>query len=103
MATLTQVFARSSFSTTPNTVIYSVPVEASAAIVTNIVVTNTAATQENFTIIFDNVEMFLDTEINGKSTISIDLKQPILAPSGQVTGSASSTNVKLHMSGVAVI
>lgn len=103
MATITQVFARTSFSTTPGTELFSVPGQAEAAIVTNIVVTNTAATPETFTILFDGVEMFKDTQIDGKATISIDLKQPVLAPSGEITGSASSTDVRIHMSGVFVI
>jgi hypothetical protein len=103
MATLTQVFARGQFSTTPNTSIYTVPANTEAAIVTNIIVTNTSATPGTFTIIFDGVEMFKDTPIDGKATISIDLKQPIISPSGEITGSASSVDIKLHMSGVWVL
>lgn len=103
MATLTQVFARTSFPTTPDSVIYSVPAEATAAIVTNIIVTNTAATSETFNISFDGVEMFKDAVINGKATISIDLKQPILAPSGEVSAWATTSNIRIHMSGVFVI
>lgn len=103
MATLTQVFARGQFSTTPNTSIYTVPANTEAAIVTNLIVTNTSVSPGTFTIIFDGVEMFKDTPIDAKSTISIDMKQPIIAPNGEVTGSASSTDIKLHMSGVWVL
>lgn len=103
MATLTQVFARGDLSTTPNTTIYTVPANTLAAIVTNLIIANTAATTETFTIFFDGVPMFQDTPVNGKSTLSIDMKQPILASDGEITGSASSTAVKIHMSGVWVI
>lgn len=103
MATLTQVFARGDFSTTPNTVIYEVPVNTDAVIITNIIIVNTALTSETFTILLDGVELFKDTPIEGKSTISMDLKQPLFASGGEVTGSASSTSVKIHMSGVWVI
>jgi hypothetical protein len=103
MATLTQVFARGQFSTVPNTSIYTVPANTEAAIVTNLIVTNTSVSPGTFTIIFDGVEMFKDTPIDAKSTISIDMKQPIISPDGEVTGSASSTDIKIHMSGVWVL
>lgn len=102
MATITEVFARSSFPTSPNTSLYTVPIAATAAVVTNIVVVNTTIAPQTFTILFDGVEVFADTEIAPKATITVDLKQALLAPSGEVTGSASSANVKLHMSGVLI-
>lgn len=102
MATVTEVFARSAFPTTPATSLYAVPIAATAAVVTNIVITNTSIAPETFTILFDGVEVFSDTEISANSTITIDLKQALLAPSGEITGSASSADVKLHMSGVLI-
>lgn len=102
MATITEVFARSSFSTTPNTSFYVVPNGAEAAVVTNILIVNTGLSTETFTILFDGVEVFSETEIAGKATISMDLKQALLAPDGEITGSASSTNIKVHMSGVLI-
>lgn len=103
MATLTQVFARQNFSETFGTQIYAVPLNTEAAIVTNIIVVNTTPTPQTFTILFDGVELFSNTQIAGNATISIDLKQPIVSPSGTINGSASNTGVKLHMSGVRVI
>lgn len=102
MATITEVFARSGFSTTPNTLIYSVDPAAEAAVVTNIVVVNTTNAPQTFTILFDDVEVFDETEIAPKATITVDLKQALLSPSGEITGSASNANVKVHMSGVVI-
>ncbi len=102
MATITEVFARSGFSTTPNTLIYAVEAGAEAAVVTNIVVVNTTNASQTFTLLFDGVEVFDETEINPKATITVDLKQALLAPSGEITGSASNANVKIHMSGVVI-
>ena len=102
MATVTEVFARTAFPNVPGTLLYSVDAGAVSAVVTNIVIVNTTVATQTFTILLDGVEVFSDTEIAPKATISMDLKQPILAPSGEVTGSASSAGVKLHMSGVVI-
>lgn len=102
MATVTEVFARTGFPNVPGTLLYLVPQGAVSAVVTNIVVTNTTVAQQTFSILLDGVEIFSDTEISPNATISMDLKQPILAPSGEITGSASSAGVKLHMSGVVI-
>jgi hypothetical protein len=101
MATVTEVFARTDFSEVPNTVFYEVDAGAQAAVVTNILIVNTAASTETFTLLFDGVEVFSDTEITGKSTISIDMKQA-LPPSAEITGSSSNDAIKLHMSGVVI-
>ena len=102
MATVTEVFARSSFSTTPDSLIYQVDPSAISAVVTNILVVNTSNGPRTFTILFDGVEVFKDTLISANSTLSMDLKQALIAPDGEITGSASNTDVKLHMSGVVI-
>lgn len=103
MATITEVFARTSLPTIPGSVLYEIDPAAASAVVTNILVVNTSQTTQTFTILLDGVEVFSETEIAGNSTISMDLKQALYATTGEITGSASSTAVKLHMSGVVII
>lgn len=102
MATITEVFVRSAFPTGSNSALYVVPSGTEAAVVTNILVVNTTVAPQTFTILFDEVEVFSQTEISPNSTITIDLKQALLAPSGEIAGSASSAGVKVHMSGVVI-
>jgi hypothetical protein len=101
MATLPKAFARGSFATSVAD-IYIVPTSTTTSIVTNIVVANTTNTQQNFTILLDDVEVFNITPIAGNSTVSIDLKQ-VLDASGsmkKITGFATATTVKYHISGI---
>ncbi len=102
MATITEVFFRSSLPTGSNQTLYTVDAGAVSAVVTNILVVNTSNGPRTFTILFDEVEVFKDTQIAANSTISIDLKQALLAPNGEISGSASSADVKVHMSGVVI-
>ena len=101
MATLTKAMARDAFATTISD-IYIVPSAATTAIVTNIVVTNTTNVNQSFNILLDGLELFHNTPISGNSTISIDIKQ-VLDPSGtpkKITGFATATAVKYHISGI---
>ncbi len=97
--------ARTAFATTLGD-LYTIPLTTTTAIVTNIVVTNTAPTVEKFTITLDGVELFDETPIAGNSTISIDMKQVLdaqAAPTKKIRGFATSTSVKVHISGIEVI
>lgn len=101
MATITKSMARSSFQTTVSD-LYVVPSSTTTAIVTNIVITNTIASGQTFTILLDDVELFSNTPIAGNSTISVDIKQ-VLDPSAsprKITGLASSGSVRYHISGI---
>jgi hypothetical protein len=101
MATLPKAFARGSFATSIAD-IYIVPTSLTTSIITNIVVANTTNTQQTFTILFDEVEVFNTTPIAGNSTISIDLKQVLDASTSlkKITGLATATTVKYHISGI---
>jgi hypothetical protein len=103
MATLTKAMARGSFATSIAD-IYIVPTSTTTSIVTNIVVTNTTNNARTFTLLLDDVEIFNSTPIEGNSTVSIDLKQ-VLDASGtmkKITGFASATTVKYHISGIEI-
>jgi hypothetical protein len=101
MATLPKAFARGSFATSVAD-IYIVPTSTTTSIVTNIVVANTTNTQQNFTLLLDDVEVFNTTPIAGNSTVSIDLKQVLDASTSlkKITGFATATTVKYHISGI---
>jgi hypothetical protein len=101
MATLPKAFARGSFATTVAD-IYIVPTSSTTSIVTNIVVSNTTNSQQTFTILLDEVEIFNTTPIAGNSTVSIDLKQVLDASTSlkKITGFATATTVKYHISGI---
>lgn len=99
MATTSKALARTAAATT-STTLYTVP-SATTAIVTNIVVSNSAATAATFTITLDGVELFKDTALAANSTAMFDLKQT-LATTKVIAGLASATTVKFHISGVEV-
>lgn len=100
MATATKVFTRKAFSLTSET-LYTVPAIDVTSIVTNIVVTNTTASPQTFFIDLDGVELFNSSTIPAKSTVSIDMKQ-VLNGDELITGYASATGVKIHISGVEI-
>jgi len=102
MATSTVSFARQPFETTLDD-LHIVP-DGEIAIVTNIVIVNTSSQQQNFNIELDGVELFDNTPITANSTISVDMKQVLEAdtPGKKIRGFASSTAVKVHISGVEI-
>jgi hypothetical protein len=69
--------------------------------VTNIVVTNSAATAATFTITLDSVDLFKDVALAANSTAMFDLKQ-VLATTKIIAGLASATTVRFHISGVEI-
>lgn len=101
MALTTKVFYRGSATTTLNTTLYTTA-STEIAIVTNIGITNTSASAQTVTIAFDGVTYLGATSVAANTTISIDLKQPIIATGSTktITGGASATSVNLHISGV---
>jgi mRNA-degrading endonuclease toxin of MazEF toxin-antitoxin module len=105
MAIISATMARTAFATTLGD-IYTVPTANTTTIVTNIVVVNTAAAAASFKILLDGTELFNDTVIAANATISIDLRQVLQAqplPAKKITGSASATTVKIHISGVEIV
>jgi hypothetical protein len=99
MAVLTKALARTSAATS-STTLYTVPAS-TTAIITNIVVTNSAATAATFTITLDSVDLLKDVAIAANSSAFFDLKQ-VLATTKIVAGLASATTVRFHISGVEI-
>jgi hypothetical protein len=99
MATTTVALARVA-AATGSTTLYTVPAS-TTAVVTNIVVSNTAGTSATFTITFDGIEIFKDVALAANTTAMFDLKQ-VLATTKIIAGLASATTVKFHISGVEI-
>jgi hypothetical protein len=99
MATTSKALARTAAATS-NTTLYTVP-SATTAVVTNIVVTNTAASAGTFTIKLDGVDVISGASIAANSSAFFDLKQ-VLAAADLIEGSASATSVNFHISGVEI-
>lgn len=99
MAVISKVLARQA-AATGNTTLYTTPA-GSTAVVTNILATNTSASAATFTINFNSIAAYSSVPIDGNATVTIDLKQVIPA-SQTITGSASTTAINFHISGVEV-
>lgn len=98
MAMVPSVFFRGAATVTLTTTLATVTT-AKKWIVTNIVVTNTAASSATFDLAFDGVKVFKDTAIAANATTVIDIKQVIDATK-LIQGGASATTVNFHISGV---
>ena len=86
---------------TSNTTLYTVPAS-TTAIVSNIVVANTAASSATFTLKLDGVDLLSGVSIAANTTAMFDVKQT-LATTKVIAGSASATTVNFHISGVEVV
>ena len=99
MATTSKVLFRGAAATS-STTLYTTP-SATTAVVTNIAVSNTAASSATFDLSLNDVQIFNDTSVDANSTIFIDLKQ-VLATTQTIKGLASATTVNFHISGVEI-
>jgi hypothetical protein len=85
---------------TSSTTLYSVP-EATTTVVTNILVTNTSASSQTFTITLNSVVAFAAAPIAANTTAMFDLKQALSATQ-IIAGFASATSVNFHITGIEV-
>lgn len=99
MATTSKALFRGAASTS-NTTLYTVP-SATTAIVTNVVVTNTATSDATFTLKLNGVDLATAAAITASSIATFDIKQ-VLNATELIEGSASATTVNFHISGVEV-
>jgi hypothetical protein len=104
MATISKLLARTTLTATNTTVLYTVPAS-TTTVVSNIAVTNTAASAGTFTLAMGpsagQVALHTTTAIAANSTVYIDLKQ-VLATTNTITGGASATTINFHISGVEI-
>ena len=99
MATLTKALARTAAATSSAT-LYTVPAS-TTTVISNIVVTNSAASAATFTITLDGVDLFKTVAIAANSTAMFDIKQ-VLATTKIIAGFASAVTVSFQISGVEI-
>jgi|APCry1669189883_1035261.scaffolds.fasta_scaffold00750_9 hypothetical protein len=100
MATTPAVLYRGAAATSSAT-LYTVPAS-TTAIVTNILVANTAGTAATFTITLDGTVVIPAASIAANSTALFDMKQ-VLATTKLIAGFASATTVNFSISGVLLV
>jgi hypothetical protein len=100
MATTSKALARTAASTNTATTLYTVPA-ATTAVVTNIVVANTAGSSGTFTLALDGVALASAVSVPANSITTIDMKQ-VLAATKTINGGASATTITFHISGVEI-
>lgn len=100
MATTTKALFRGAATTTVGTTLYTVPAS-TTAVVTDILVANTAGTAGTFTLALDGVAIATTVALGANDSTSISLKQ-VLATTKTITGGASATTINFHISGVEI-
>ena len=99
MATVTKVLARTAAATS-STTLYTVP-SATTTVVTNIVICNPTGSAVTASMTINAIDILGAVPIAANTTAFFDLKQVV--PATQViAGSASSTSVDFHISGVEI-
>ena len=99
MATTTKALFRGAAATS-STTLYTVPAS-TTAVITEIMIVNTTATQGTFTLALDGVSIATAVIILGNDSTVIPLKQ-VLATTKTITGLASATTINFHISGVEI-
>lgn len=85
---------------TGSTTLYTVP-SATTAVVTNIVICNTAGSAGSFTLNLNGTAVAYTEAIAANTTVVIDLKQ-VLNATQTITGLASATSINFLISGVEI-
>ena len=99
MATISKALARGAFATSSAT-LYTVP-SSTTAVVTNIVITNTASSAGTFTLGLNGTSLATTVSVAANSITTIDLKQ-VLSATQTITGLASAVTINYHISGVEI-
>lgn len=100
MPTTPKVLFRGAATTTTSTTLYTVPAN-TIAVVTNIVVTNTAGSSGTYTMAFDDVNIATTVGVAANDSTILDIKQ-VLAAGDTIKGGASATTINFHISGVEI-
>ena len=99
MAVTSKALTRAAAATSSAT-LYTVP-SSTTTVVTNIAVSNTAASSATFTITLDSVALLSGVSIAANTTAFFDVKQ-VMATTKIIAGFASATTVNFHISGVEI-
>ena len=103
MAVTSKALARTAAATS-STTLYTVPNTTTVTVVTNIVLANAATSASSATIAIDGIVIVPTIAIAANTIVGFDLKQVIPASGTPktITGSASTTAVSIHISGVEI-
>jgi len=103
MAVTPVTLFRGAATTSTSTTLYTGPATGTY-IVTNIVITNTAASAATYTVAIDGTAIFTTVAIGANTTQFVDLKQAVVSTGSAklITGGASATTVNFHISGVTI-
>lgn len=99
MAATPKLFYRGSAATS-STTLYTVP-SSTSSVLTDIVVSNTSSNQQYVTITVDGVNLVPAVPVSANAVINFQFKT-VLATTKIIAGFATSTDVKLHLSGVEI-
>ena len=100
MATTSKTLFRGAATTNTATTLYTAT--GVTAVVTNIVVTNTAGAIGSFTLALGGVNIATLVTVGAYDSTVIDLKQ-VLTNTQTITGGASATTMNFHISGVEIV
>ena len=100
MATTSKALFRGAATTTTTTTLYTVP-SLTTAVVTEIMVVNTAGAAGTFTMALDDVSIATTVSVGAFDSTVIPLKQ-VLAAAKTIKGGASATSINFHISGVEI-
>jgi hypothetical protein len=100
MANTAKVLFRGAATTSTGTTLYTVPAS-TTTVVTDIVVTNTAAASGTFTMALAGTSIATTVTVGAYDSTVIPLKQ-VLATTNTITGGASATTINFHISGVEI-
>jgi hypothetical protein len=100
MATVSKTLFRGAATTNVGTVLYTVP-SSTTAVVTNIVVTNTANAAGSFSISLNGVSLATTVTVGALDSTVIDIKQ-VLLQTQSIQGGASATSINFHIAGVEI-
>lgn len=100
MATISKALFRGAATTNTATTLYTVPT-GYTAVVTSIVVTNTAGAAGTFTLALGGTNFATTVSVGSFDSTVIDIKQPLTAAQ-TITGGASATTINFHIAGVEI-
>ena len=103
MAVTSKTLARTAAATT-STTLYTQPNTTTTTVITNILVTNTTSSAITFGLTIAAVTAATSVSVGAFDTTVIDMKQviPPTSPAATIAGSASTTAVNFHISGVEI-
>ena len=97
MAATPKLFYRGAAATS-STTLYTVP-SSTTSVLTDIVISNTSADQQYVTITVDGINLVPAVPISASAVINFQFKT-VMATTKIIAGFATSTAVKMHLSGV---